>query len=177
MQNLLSKLFLIIGIGFLLVFAYFIYLRNFSNPLTFKSIPQIVNEGTSIIPKSMEIPSINARLQIFPALVHEKRWDTTNVGVSYLTTTPLPGQKGNSVIYGHNWKSILGDLTKVKPGQMIIIIMHDGVKKEFRVEYTATVEPSQTYVIDNTKDTRITIYTCTGFLDSKRFVVVAKPLG
>jgi sortase (surface protein transpeptidase) len=53
--------------------------------------------------------------------------------------------------------------------------MNDGVKKEFKVEYTATVDPSQTYIIDNTKDTRITLYTCTGFLDSKRFVVVAFP--
>ncbi len=127
------------------------------------------------LPYSLEIPSIHANLPIIPALIQGKTWETTTKGVSYLKTTPIPGEKGNSVIYGHNWKTILGDLTQVKPGQKIIITMNDGVKKEFKVEYTATVDPSQTYIIDNTKDTRITLYTCTGFLDSKRFVVVAFP--
>ena len=96
--------------------------------------------------------------------------------MSYLATSPLPGHKGNSILYGHNWKSLLLDLPKVKPGQSVFITNHNGTKQRFIVEYTAVVDPSQTYIIDATNDTRITLYTCTGFLDSKRFVVVAKPL-
>ena len=79
-------------------------------------------------------------------------------------------------MYGHNWKSLLYDLPSVKPGQKLYVTMQNGSKQAFEVEYTATVEPSDTYVIDKTDDTRLTIYTCTGFLDSKRFVVVAKPI-
>ncbi len=176
MQNLFSKLFLIVGICFLAFAAYLLYQRNFTNPLTFKTEPQVIQNIGVQLPKSIEIPSIKANLAIVPATIRGKSWETTSTGVSYLRTTPLPGSKGNSVIYGHNWKSILGDLPQVKPGQKIVITMNDGVKKEFKVEYTATVDPSQTYIIDNTKDTRITIYTCTGFLDSKRFVVVAFPV-
>jgi len=176
MQNLISKLFLIVGFGFLVFSGFLFYQRNFSNPLTFKAKPQVIQNSGIQTPKSIEIPSIKANLAIVPALINGKSWETTNNGVSYLKTTPLPGDKGNSVIYGHNWKSILGALPQVKPGEKIVITMNDGVKKEFKVEYTATVDPSQTYIIDNTKDTRITIYTCTGFLDSKRFVVVALPV-
>lgn len=156
--------------------AYLLYQRNFSNPLTFKAKPQVIQNTGGQFPKSIEIPSIKANLDIVPASIHGKSWETTSNGVSYLKSTPLPGSKGNSVIYGHNWKSILGNLPQVKPGQKIWITMNDGVKKEFKVEYTATVDPSQTYIIDNTKDSRVTIYTCTGFLDSKRFVVVALPV-
>ena len=175
MHSLFSKLFLILGLIFLVFAGFLLYQRNFSNPLTFKSTPQVVQSTGDHLPHLLEIPSIHANLPIFPALIQGKTWETTTKGVSYLKTTPIPGEKGNSVIYGHNWKTILGDLTQVKPGQKIIITMNDGVKKEFKVEYTATVDPSQTYIIDNTKDTRITLYTCTGFLDSKRFVVVAFP--
>ena len=176
MQKLLAKLFLITGAGFFIFASYLFYERNFSNPLTFKAKPQVIHYPGDQFPKTIQIPSINATLPIVPSVIHGKSWETTSRGVSYLKTTPLPGTKGNSVIYGHNWKSILGNLPQVKPGQRIIITMNDGAKKEFKVEYTATVEPSQTYIIDNTKDSRVTIYTCTGFLDSKRFVVVALPV-
>lgn len=176
MQNLISKLFLIVGFGFLVFSGFLFYQRNFSNPLTFKAKPQVTRNVGVLLPTLIEIPSIKINLPVIPALVHDKSWETTNSGVSYLKTTPLPGQNGNSVMYGHNWKSILADLPQVKPGQMIIITMNNGEKKEFKVEYTAIVEPSQTYIIDNTKDSRITIYTCVGFLDSKRFVVVALPV-
>jgi len=176
MQNLISKLFLIVGFGFLVFSGFLFYQRNYTNPLTFKTKPQVIQNNGEQLPTSIEIPSIKANLVIVPSLIHGKAWQTTSSGVSYLKTTPLPGKKGNSVLYGHNWKSILGDLPQVKPGQKIVITMNDGVKKEFKVEYTATVDPSQTYIIDNTRDSRITIYTCTGFLDSKRFVVVALPV-
>lgn len=175
MQRFLSKLFLTVGAGFFVFFGYLFYERNFSNPLTFKAKPQMINYKGGQFPKTIQIPSINATLPIVSATIHGKTWETTNKGVSYLKSTPPPGSVGNSVIYGHNWKSLLGNLHQVKPGQKIVITMNDGVKKEFKVEYTATVDPSQTYIIDNTKDSRITIYTCTGFLDSKRFVVVAFP--
>ena len=79
-------------------------------------------------------------------------------------------------MYGHNWTSLLKNLPQVRTGERVYVIMEDGTKREFKIEYTATVNSDQTYIIDNTPDTRITIYTCVGFLDSKRFVVVAKPL-
>ncbi len=79
-------------------------------------------------------------------------------------------------MYGHNWKSLLHGLPMVKPGQKVFVTMQNGSKIAFEVEYTATVDPADTYIIDKTSDTRLTIYTCSGFLDSKRFVVVAKPL-
>lgn len=176
MKTAVSKLFLFLGICFLLFGSYLLYLRHSPKILTFKKAPASVNALAFESPSHIDIPSINVSLPIISAISKGNLWETTNVGVSYLQTTPVPGQKGNSVLYGHNWKSLLGDLYKVKPGQNIDITLNTGVKKRFVVEYTAVVDPSQTYIIDNTQDSRITLYTCTGFLDSKRFVVVAKPL-
>lgn len=176
MLRLFSKLFLILGLFFILFGFYLVYLRNSPKPLAFKSKPATVVALSKETPLSVEIPSIKVNLPIIPATGTGKFWETTYDGVSYLATSPLPGHKGNSILYGHNWKSLLLDLPKVKPGQSVFITNHNGTKQRFIVEYTAVVDPSQTYIIDATNDTRITLYTCTGFLDSKRFVVVAKPL-
>lgn len=175
MKKALSTFFLLIGLTLLVSASYLFYLRFSSHPLSFEGQPQKVRMGNDKSPKSIIIPSISLNLAIIPATVTGSNWETTSKGISYLSTSPMPGEKGNSVMYGHNWLSILGNLSKVKPGQKIIVVMHNGLKKEFIVEYTAVVDPSQTYIIDNTPDTRLTLYTCTGFLDLKRFVVVAKP--
>jgi LPXTG-site transpeptidase (sortase) family protein len=176
MQKIFSKLLIVLGVVCVLVAAYLFYLRYSSHPLTFEKAPKIEFSDKNNTPKTLEIPSINVNLPIFSSVIKGTAWQTTTIGVSYLSTTPIPGTKGNSVIYGHNWTSLLGSLPKVKPGQNIFITMQNGEKKSFKIVYTAVVSPNQTYIIDNTKDTRVTIYTCTGFLDSRRFVVVAKPL-
>ncbi len=175
MRNLIPNLILLLGLGFLIFSCYLFFLRHSPYLLSFEKAPTSVNVLSFEAPQRIEIPSIKVNLPIIPAITKGNMWETSNQGVSYLSSSPLPGQKGNSVMYGHNWNYLLADLPKVKPGQTVYIIMENGYKKKFVIEYTATVNPSQTYIIDNTNDSRITIYTCTGFLDSKRFVVVAKP--
>ncbi len=176
MKKFFSNSFLLLGIVLLLCGFYLLYLRQSPRTLKFSQKPTTVNTLSYQNPYQIQIPSIGVNLPIIPAVIKNHNWETTSAGVSYLQSSPLPGQKGNSVMYGHNWTSILGNLPKVKTGDVITVTMHDGKKKDFRIEYTAVVTPDQDYIIDNTNDVRLTLYTCTGFLDSKRFVVVAKPI-
>ena len=81
---------------------------------------------------------------------------------------------GNSILYGHNWNSLLGDLENAKPGYTVEIIYKNSVKRYFRISYIAIVNPNQIHVLNQTNDARLTIYTCTGFLDQKRLVVTAE---
>ena len=175
MKKFLSHILIGTGLFCLIVASYLVYLRNFSNPLAFKSAPKPINVKHQYLISTITIPSIRKELPIIPAKITNNKWETTEKGVSLLSSTPTPGEMGNSVMYGHNWKTILGDLYKVKPGEEIIVTLKTGEKRRFIVENTAVIDPSQTYIIENTKDTRLTLYTCTGFLDNKRFVVVAKP--
>lgn len=176
MQSLLPKFLITTGL-FLIIFGfYLIYLRNSPRVLSFDNKPMVTSNKQNNSPVSINIPSLRLILPIVPASKKGNNWETTNLGVSHLSSTPSPGEKGNSILYGHNWESLLRNLPKLKPGQSLFITHKNGVEKEFVIEYTAVVDPSQTYIIDNTNDSRITLYTCTGFLDSKRFVVVAKPL-
>lgn len=176
MKNLLSRIFLVSGFLLVASAAYLLYLRHSTHPLTFEDQPKSMVAIAFGAPQKVQIPSINVNLPVIPSLIHNKTWETTDKGVSYLMSTPLPGEKGNSVMYGHNWTSLLKRLPSVKPGDSVLVTMENGTVKKFKVEFTATVNADQTYVIDNTEDSRLTIYTCVGFLDSKRFVVVAKPI-
>jgi LPXTG-site transpeptidase (sortase) family protein len=76
-------------------------------------------------------------------------------------------------LYGHNWSALLGSLPKIKPGDKIKIILSNGQEKNFVVKYTSIVAPSDTKILSDSADSRITLYTCAGFLDSKRFVATA----
>lgn len=176
MIKALANLFLAIGFIFIIYTAYLFYQRNYSNKLSFKSAPEIIASSGKNLPKKLIIPSIEKELDIYSSEIRDNKWETVENGVSYLKSTPIPGEKGNSVIYGHNWNTILGSLNRVEPGDIIVIEYNNGEKKEYVIENTATVSPTQVSVIKNSDDSRITIFTCTGFLDGQRFVVVSKPI-
>ena len=176
MKKVVSKLFLLAGLLFISFGFYLVYLRHSPKLLSFEGKKTSVKYASgSNQPSKITIPSLRLNLPIVPAISDGRDWETTHLGVSYLSGSPVPGEQGNSVLYGHNWESLLSKLPQIKTGERIEITMQNGSKKSFVVEYTAVVTPDQTYIIENTSDTRMTLYTCTGFLYSKRFVVVAKP--
>lgn len=125
-------------------------------------------------PIGLVIKSVGIELPILPARIQRGGvWESTPRGVSYLSSSPLPGESGNSILYGHNWPNLLGSLPQVKPGSSIEIVFADGSRKKFVITFTSLVTPDQSHILAPTADSRITLYTCAGFLDSRRFVVTA----
>lgn len=159
--------FLVLSFGGLLLFQHYTPQR-----LSFENYQPSSLTSREVYQSRMKIPSLNMDLEIIPSKITNNKWEATDQGVSYLSSSPVPGEKGNSIFYGHNWTSLLGNLTKIKPGAEINITFN---KKEsaFIVEYVSVVGPNDTQILANTTDSRITLYTCTGFLDSKRFVATA----
>lgn len=179
-MKILSYLLIIFGILWCLIGGYYLWLTTSPTRLQFKNVPQSKevrilseNERTSSQPVQVIIKDLQINLPIYPANVTNDIWETTYEGASYLTSSPLPGESGNSIMYGHNWTSLFGNLVKAKPGQTVEIVYADGSKKRFVINTTETVGPADSHILSESKDKRITLYTCTGFLDSKRFVVVA----
>ena len=172
-MNLASRILIFTG-GLLLIFGgYLIYERYNPQRLGFKNFEISQSSTSQNIPIRITIPSQNIDLGIYPAKIDGNKWEATTKGVSHLSSSPIPGARGNSILYGHNWSSLLGPLSKIKVGDKIQIELSNGEKYEFTVKFTSTVSSDQTHVLSQTDDTRITLYTCTGFLDSKRFVAVA----
>jgi LPXTG-site transpeptidase (sortase) family protein len=164
------------GIFLIILGSFLLWQRNDPGRLSFRlterlaaaSIPSDAN-----VPVSIAIPSLNISLPVYPATIENGKWQDTKNGVSYLTSSSVPGTGGNSILYGHNWPALLGNLTKIKPGDKIFVTVFEQGTQVYTVNYITVVTPDQTHILDTTSDSRLTLYTCTGFLDSKRFVVTA----
>ncbi len=125
-------------------------------------------------PVRIKINDLRIDLPVIASKIKNNQWETTAKGISWLSTSPIPGTTGNSILYGHNWSSLLGNLVNAKTGQLITVYYQDGSQKSFEVDALAAVNPNDIHILDPSQDERITLYTCTGLMDSKRFVVVAK---
>jgi LPXTG-site transpeptidase (sortase) family protein len=124
-------------------------------------------------PSKLYIPSLSKILYVSDGRVDGDRWEISETGVSYYTDSALPG-KGNTVLYGHNKGDILGTLPQVGLGETIYVVLESGDFISYQVIETKVVKPSQVEILKGTQDATLTVYTCSGFLDTARFVVVAK---
>lgn len=175
----ISHYLIFLGLLCLIIFIYLIWQRTNPQRLAFNDYTpgdSSLTRQESAQPKKLIIEDLKIDLPIFPASLTSGVWQVSDKGVSFLATSPVPGEKGNSILYGHNWTNRLGNLTKIKPNQIIKIVYHDGSSKAFRVISTQVVSWKETSILNQTHQAQLTIYTCTGFLDSKRFVAVANPI-
>jgi LPXTG-site transpeptidase (sortase) family protein len=112
-------------------------------------------------------------IDVEPFTFTNGKWVVSDKEGSYLLDSARPGENGNIVIYGHNLRRIFGNLPSVKEGNNIALTTSDGVIRHYRVKKTFVVYPNDSRSILPTLTETLTIYTCTGFLDSKRFIVQA----
>ncbi len=167
----------LIFIGFLLIM--YVASKNFDFSL-YKQVKEAqkqnqIEEKKAYKTVKIAIAKINKDLDITDGTFDGKRWVVSERGVSYYTNSSLPQQGGNTVLYGHNKAAILGGLTVMKPGDKIDLTLNNGEVVTYEVFETKTIKPTDVDILNQTTDQRLTIYTCSGFLDSARFVVLARP--
>lgn len=174
MKQFLSNILILIGICCFLGSGYVIWERTTPKNLNFIGTVQAVqpNRTHLAMPVEIRIPALTIDIPIIPAKINNGTWETTKEGASYLTSSPIPGVQGNSILYAHNFLSLFGKLPYSKPGEEVDIVGSDKSIKKFIILYTSIVSPTQIDILNQTKDKRITLYTCTGLFDTKRFVVV-----
>jgi sortase A len=121
----------------------------------------------------LEIPALSVNLPVEEAKINNGVWAVSSKGVSHLNQSVNPGFPGNSIFYGHNWKSLLGTLWKIKIGNEILVADAEGQEMTFYVSEVKRVEPNDISILEDTTEPTLTLYTCAGFMDSKRLVVTA----
>jgi LPXTG-site transpeptidase (sortase) family protein len=172
---------LVVGIGVLGVVCTFgglVYLRGHAARLSFNYNPPDSNtiQRTNGAPATIAIPDLAIDVPVVESVIDKGIWQVSSSGASHLTTSSYPGQGGNIIIYGHNTTSIFARLAGIARGQRIIITNRQGYKNTYKVDTVVIVDPSDISVVLPTKEETLTVYTCTGFLDSKRLVAIAHPL-
>jgi LPXTG-site transpeptidase (sortase) family protein len=119
----------------------------------------------------LEIPKLNIK----NALVKMGGTDLDNNLIQY-ATTPLPGEKGTPVIFGHSilrqfydpreknprrYMSIFSTIMTLQKGDKIYITS-DGVRYTYEVMYNKQVKPDDDYILaQDSSDKFLKLVTCT----------------
>ena len=95
---------------------------------------------------------------------------------NHLLASALPGEPGSVIVYGHNLNSVFGYLVDAQVGDQVRMYTDDGKLHLYKISGIYIVDPSQTELLAPTTHEVLTLYTCTGLLDSLRFVARAEPV-
>ncbi|HEU4914786.1 MAG TPA: class E sortase [Candidatus Saccharimonadales bacterium] len=117
---------------------------------------------------------------VFDESIHEGHSERTlRQGLWRRPQTSTPDQGGNTVLAGHrltysNPRGTLYNLDKVRVGDDIAL-WWEGKRYHYQVSESRVVAASETSVEEPTKNSRLTIYTCTPlWMPKDRLVVIAE---
>lgn len=166
----------LIAVGFLLItfpIAYRGFPEETSEPIHIDS--QLLRTAQSReVPIRIIIPTVNVDLPVVEAPVVRGLWELSETTASHGIGSASPGEAGNTVIFAHARDELFGPIRELKNGDVVYVLTKDSWHK-YTVSETKLVNPKDVEVIAPTPDETLTLFTCSGFLDSKRLIVVAKP--
>ena len=127
------------------------------------------------LPVFIKIDSVKVNLPVIESSIVNGVWQIPSEGAGHLSSSSDIGL-GNMVIYAHNKNSLFGPIRWIKKDSLIEIIGQDGKPYHYQVTETRVVNPDRIeYVLPKAEEI-LTLYTCTGLFDSKRFIVLAKKI-
>jgi LPXTG-site transpeptidase (sortase) family protein len=124
----------------------------------------------------LKIASSSIDVPIQTAQVTNKHWPTFESAVTHMMASALPLEGGNIVLYAFNHSGLLNTLDKVKVGDVIILQTRQRKSYEYIVQEVTTVSPSDSQALPPIQSEAVTLFTNSGFLNSKRLVVRAIPI-
>lgn len=172
----LSRILMVTGIVFLTIWGTHTTLRlrslrlsetllsAFSNPTSYKTQITRIRVSNRIDLPVIESGYINGN------------WIVSPNSANHVFQSAIPGSPGNIIIYAHNKLSLFGPLLWTSVGEGITLTTSNGTTHQYTVQTIAEVNPGETALLLPTATETLTVYTCSGFLDSKRFVVRALPI-
>lgn len=123
-------------------------------------------------PVRIIIPSLDIDLPVKEAKVVKGYWEVFESVAGFGLGSSYPDDIGNQVIFAHARKGLFLPLKNAKVGQMVYVLTREKWYS-YKIDQIKEVLPSQTEVIAPTTEAILTLYTCSGFSDSKRLIVKA----
>lgn len=137
----------------------------------------LISKSGKITPppeNTIVIPSIHLQKTIYDGLPYP----SMDKGVWHDNTTSTPDKGGNTVLAGHRFMyygtdtgATFYNLDKVNSGDMITVFWQ-GKRYDYRVAKTFVVPPSDAAIKSPTKDSELTLYTCTPLWTAANRLVV-----
>ncbi|HSA83837.1 MAG TPA: sortase [Patescibacteria group bacterium] len=165
-----TKAFFIFGILFISIS--FLWHFNQTIQLAFFTPKVVPVEKTHAIPTQLIIKKIGVDLPIQETAINNGIWQVSDY-VSHLTTSARPKENGPIILYGHNTIERLGPIRWLSIGDSIEIKTADNKIHIYIIDQTMTVAPDRLDVFTQKTGETLIIYTCDGFADLQRFVLIA----
>jgi len=136
-------------------------------------------DGSNVIKVEEEKPigilSI-PQIDLETAVLEGVNQDTLRFAVGHYEDTPLPSEGGNFCIVGHrsySYGAFFNRLDEVESGDTIYMEV-EGETFCYLVQEIFVVEPEDTWVLNNSEETMITLITCTPIrIGTKRLIIKA----
>ena len=126
-------------------------------------------------PQRIVVPEIGGDLPIVEARIVNGFWELSETTASHGVGSANPGDGENVVVFAHARMNLFGPLKNIKKNQKIYILTKDRWFV-YTVRDIKFVKPDQVEVIKPTEHEMLTLFTCSGFLDTKRLIVKAEPI-
>lgn len=171
--------FLLIASG--LVIATYNYQGNIDTSATFENEPVSIeltnyeNLENVSLPVRVVIPDLDIDLEVQESKIVNGYWEVPEDKAAWGEGSGLPGMDGNQVIFAHSREELFSNLEDVEMNMRIYVLTNDDWFV-YEVTEIKEVYPNQTEVIAPSEDERLTLYTCSGYKDSKRLIVVSEIL-
>lgn len=130
-------------------------------------------ETTGEIPIQIVIPQAGIDIQVKRSEIVNGYWEVFEESAGWGVESGYPGSPGNQVIFAHARERLFLDLTKAKIGTNIYVMTGENWYK-YETKEIKEVFPDQVEIVAPTEDETLTLYTCSGYKDQKRLVLVAK---
>ena len=143
-----------------------------SEPVRLQGFSQYDNPN-ELLPTKIIIPKLSIDLDIKKSEVIDGYWKVYNDSAGWGDGSGLPGKNGNQVIFAHAREGLFLPLKNIQTGDVIYVTTSENWFS-YKVVDIKEVYPNQIEVIAPTEDETLTLYTCSGYQDAKRLIVVAK---
>jgi LPXTG-site transpeptidase (sortase) family protein len=140
-----------------------------------RTTPVVIQSNSKSLAE-ITIPSVSIAAPVKSAKIIDNAWEVSKDSASHLSGSSYPSEGGNIIIYAHNTPELFGNLKKVRVGDVVYVKDKSGHLKLYTVINEFETTPKNMSVIQPTKYEVLTLYTCSGFADSKRLIVQAIPL-
>ena len=150
-----------------------------TNSETFASEPVKIEgfiateESLEKTPQRILLPDLSIDLPVKNSGLINGYWQGFSDAAGWGEGSGLPGEVGNQVIFAHARRGLFLPLREVKVGTKVYVLAKEKWY-QYEVKEIKKVLPTEVEVIPPTEDETLTLYTCSGFADSKRLIVVAK---
>ena len=164
-----------------LLIASFSYQGDIDTSATFENEPVKIelanneNLDEASLPVRIIIPDLGIDLDVQESKIVNGYWEVPDDRAAWGEGSGVPGRVGNQVIFAHARDGLFSNLEAVEK-DMHIYVLTDKDWFTYKVSEIKEVYPNQTEVIGPTDNERLTLYTCSGYKDSKRLIVVSDTL-